>query len=134
MALATVIRDEYSAPFFEAAAEGRLLLRYSPSSDEWSDPDSRICSVSQADDLEWRESSRIGHLVSWTIKPGRTREEVTTPDVVLGIVEMSEGPWLSLWLPEVDQAQLAVGRAVHISFVHPAEGVEGESLPVAQLQ
>lgn len=134
MALATVVRDEYSAPFFEAAAEDRLLLRYSPSSGEWSDPDSRICSVSQADDLEWRESSRTGHLVSWTVKPGRTREGVTTPDVVLGIVEMGEGPWLSLWFPEVDQGQLAVGRTVHIAFMHPAEGVEGESLPVGQLQ
>jgi uncharacterized protein len=34
MALAPVVRDDFSAPFFDASAEGRLLLRYSPSSGE----------------------------------------------------------------------------------------------------
>lgn len=130
MALAPVVRDDFSAPFFEASAEGRLLLRYSPSSDQWSEPAARFCSVTQADDLEWRESAGTGELVSWTIKPGRARDGETTPDTVIGIVELTEGPWLSLWLPEVDQAGLAVGAPVSVSFVQP-EG--SEHLPIAQL-
>lgn len=130
MALAPVVRDDFSAPFFEAAGEGRLLLRFSPSSGEWSEPAARFCSVSQADDLEWRESTGAGTLVSWTIKPGRTRDGETTPDTVIGIVELEEGPWLSLWLPEVDQAALAVGAPVQVRFQQP-EG--SEHLPVAVL-
>lgn len=130
MALAPVVRDDFSAPFFEATAQGRLLLRYSPSSGEWSEPAARFCSVTQADDLEWREASGSGTLVSWTIKPGRTRDGATTPDVVIGIVETDEGPWLSLWLPDADQARLAVGAGVRVGFVQP-EG--SEHLPVGYL-
>lgn len=130
MALAPVVRDDFSAPFFEATGEGRLLLRYSPSSGEWSEPAARFCSVSQAADLEWREASGRGELVSWTVKPGRTKDGVTTPDVVIGIVETEEGPWLSLWLPEVEQGRLKVGARVTIDFVQP-EG--SEHLPVARL-
>jgi len=130
MALAPVVRDDFSAPFFDGTADGRLLLRYSPSSGEWSEPSARFCSVTQAADLEWRASSGRGELVSWTIKPGRTKDDVTTPDVVIGIVELEEGPWLSLWLPEVEQSRLSVGAQVVVDFVQP-EG--SEHLPVARL-
>ena len=130
MALAPVVRDDFSAPFFDATAEGRLLLRYSPSSGQWSEPAARFCSVTQADDLEWREATGRGEIVSWTIKPGRSRDGESTPDVVIGVVELEEGPWLSLWLPDVDQARLAVGATVVVEFVQP-EG--SEHLPVARL-
>lgn len=128
--LAPVVRDDFSAPFFDATAEGRLLLRYSPSSGEWSEPAARFCSVTHADDLEWRESTGRGTVVSWAVKPGRTRDGVTTPDVVVGVIELDEGPWLSVWLPEVDQARLAVGAAAYIGFAQP-EG--SEHLPVGYL-
>lgn len=128
--LAPVVRDDFSAPFFEAAAEGRLLLRFSPSSGEWSEPAAQFCSVTQADDLEWREASGRGRLVSWTVKPGRSRDGETTPDTVIGVVETDEGPWLSLLLPDVDQTALAVDTPVSVEFVQP-EG--SEHLPVAQL-
>lgn len=128
--LKAVVRDDFSTPFFEAAAEGRLMLRFSPSSQEWSEPAARVCSVSQAADLEWREASGVGNLVSWTVKPGRATEERPAMPTVIGIVELEEGPWLPLQLPDVDPAELSVGRAVHVKWVQP-EG--SEHLPVAVL-
>ncbi len=130
MALAAVVRDDHSAPFFEASAEGRLLLRYSPSQDTWSDPAALVCSTTQAADLEWREASGTGRLVTWTVKPGRRRDDVVTPDTVIGIVELDEGPWLTLQFPEAAAADLGVGRAVRVGFVQP-EG--SEHLPVGHL-
>ncbi|MCR1786278.1 OB-fold domain-containing protein [Nocardioides carbamazepini] len=130
MSLAPVVRDDFSAPFFEASAEGRLLLRFSPSSGAWSEPSAMVCSVSQAADLEWREASGRGHLVSWTIKPGRPRDDQPAQDTVIGIVETDEGPWLTLLLPDADVAALAVGAAVEVRFVRP-EG--SEHLPVGRL-
>lgn len=118
---AAVVRDEFSAPFFDAAAEGRLLLRYSPSSGEWSEPAALVCAVTQAADLEWREASGRGELVSWTVKPGRP---------AIGIVELEEGPWLTLLLPGADPATLAVGTPVRVEFVRP-EG--SECLPVGRV-
>lgn len=131
MALAPVVRDDFSAPFFDASAEGRLLLRYSPSSGKWSEPAARVCSVTQAADLEWREASGSGHLVSWTVKPGRPRDGQAGEDVVIGIVETDEGPWLTLVLPDTDPATLGVGARVSVGFVRP-EG--SEALPVGILE
>ncbi len=134
MSLAPVVRDDFSTPFFEASAEGRLLLRYSPSSDAWSEPSALVCSVSQAADLEWREASGRGHLVSLTLKPGRPRDYQPAQDTVIGIVETEEGPWLTLLFPDIVDAAgasvLKVGSPVTVDFVQP-EG--SEHLPVARL-
>lgn len=128
---APVVRDAFSAPFFDAAAEGRLLLRYSPSSGEWSEPSAVVCSVTQADDLEWREASGHGRLVTWTVKPGRSRDGRPAEDAVIGIVETDEGPWLTLLLPDADPGALAVGTPVRVAFARP-EG--GEDVPVGVLE
>lgn len=128
--LAPVVRDDFSAPFFEAAAEGRLLLRFSPSSGAWSEPAARFCSVSQAADLEWREAGGAGRLVTWTVKPGRATEDRPAVPTVIGIVELDEGPWLSLLLPQADPDGLVVDAPVRVAWARP-EG--SEVLPVAVL-
>ena len=129
MSLNPVVRDDFSAPFFDAAARGELMLRFSPSSGEWSEPAAYVCSVSQAADLEWRTASGQGRLVSWTIKPGRAKDDKPAVDTVIGIVEADEGPWLPLQFPDVDRAQLRVGAPVRVEFVQP-EG--GEHFPVGR--
>ncbi len=131
MTLTPVVRDEYSAPFFDAAAEGRLMLRYSPGSGAWSEPAALLCSVTQADDLEWREACGAGELVTWTIKPGRRRtDEERSPDQVIGIVELAEGPWLTLRLVDATGPELRAGMPVRVDFAHP-EG--GEPIPVGRI-
>jgi uncharacterized OB-fold protein len=130
MTLQPVVRDDFSAPFFDAAAEGRLLLRYSPTSGEWSEPSAVVCSVTQSGDLEWREASGRGSLVTWTVKPGRSTPEREAEPWVIGIVELEEGPWLTLALPGADPSLLAVGTPVAVEFVQP-DG--SEHLPVGRL-
>jgi uncharacterized OB-fold protein len=127
--LTPVVRDDYSAPFFDATARGELLLRYSPSSGEWSEPAAMVCSATQAQDLEWRASSGRGELVSWTVKPGRARDDQPAVDTVIGIVELTEGPWLTLQLIDLPPSDLRVGLPVRVDFVQP-EG--GEHLPVGR--
>jgi uncharacterized OB-fold protein len=121
-----VERDPYSAPFFDAAAEGTLLLRYSPSSGEWSEPAAQVCSVTQATDLEWRPAAGTGQLVTWTIKPGR----LSTPDTVVGIVELAEGPWLTVPL-DIPPASLCEGLPIRVTFVRPEDS---EPLPIGTLE
>lgn len=126
--LAAVVRDDFSAPFFDAAAEGRLLLRWSPTSGEWSEPSAIVCSVSQAADLEWREASGAGTVVSWTVKPGRASDDQSAVPTVIAVVELDEGPWLTLQMPGADAVSLRAGTPVRIGWVQP-EG--SEHLPVA---
>lgn len=121
-----VERDPYSAPFFDAAAEGTLLLRYSPSSGEWSEPAAQVCSVTQATDLEWRPATGTGSLVTWTIKPGRE----STSDMVVGIVELAEGPWLAMSL-DISPNDLREGLPIRVAFVRPEDS---EPLPVGTLE
>ncbi|GAA4142185.1 OB-fold domain-containing protein [Actinomadura keratinilytica] len=131
MDLIPVERDEHSAPFFDAAAEGTLLLRYSPSSGEWSEPAAVVCSVTQARDLEWRPAAGTGELVSWTVKPGRRGPDgVRGPAQVIGLVELTEGPWLTLRLVDAAGRKLRAGLPVRVDFVRP-EG--GEPLPVGRV-
>lgn len=131
MTLIPVVRDESSAPFFDAAAEGRLMLRYSPHSGEWSEPGALVCSVTQAADLEWRAAEGTGALVTWTIKPGRRREDGDrSPDQAIGIVELAEGPWLTLRLVDAVGPELRAGMAVRVDF-HRPEG--GEAMPVGRI-
>lgn len=128
--LAPVVRDDHSAPFFEAAAQGRLMLRWSPTSSAWSEPAARVCSHSQADDLEWHEASGRATVVTWTVKPRRPVDGVPGPSTVIVVVETEEGPWLTLQAPGADPAQLREGAEVRIGWVQP-EG--SEHLPVALL-
>lgn len=130
MSLHPLVRDDFSAPFFDAAARGELLLRYSPSSGEWSEPAALVCSVTQADDLEWRPAAGHGRIVSWTVKPGRAKDDKPAVDTVIAIVETDEGPWLTLQFPDADGAALRVDAPVRIDFVQP-EG--GESVPIGRL-
>jgi uncharacterized protein len=131
MTLIPIVRDEHSAPFFDGAAEGRLMLRYSPGSGEWSEPAAMVCSVSQARDLEWRAAAGTGELVSWTIKPGRRGEDGRrAPDQVIGIVELAEGPWLTLRLVDATGPELRAGLPVRVDFARP-EG--GEPMPIGRV-
>lgn len=130
MSLHPLVRDDFSAPFFDSAARGELLLRYSPSSGEWSEPAALVCSATQADDLEWRTAAGRGRIVSWTVKPGRAKDDKPAVDTVIGIVETEEGPWLTLQFPDTDGGALRVDAPVEIDFVRP-EG--GESVPIGRL-
>ncbi|GAA3742283.1 hypothetical protein GCM10022205_31260 [Spinactinospora alkalitolerans] len=130
MPLTPVVRDDHSAPFFDAAAQGRLLLRYSPGSGAWSEPAALVCSATGAADLQWRQAKGEGELVSWTVVPGRAKDGEPAADAVVGVVEMAEGPWLTLRLVDADGSELRAGLPVRVDFVRP-EG--GEAVPVGLL-
>lgn len=129
MDMPPVVRDDHSAPFFDAAARGVLLLRYSPSSGRWSAPSALVCSVTRADDLEWRPASGEGSLVSWTVIPGKAGDGASA-DVTVGLVELAEGVWLPLRLVDAAGVELRAGLPVRVDFVRP-EG--GEAVPVGRV-
>jgi uncharacterized OB-fold protein len=68
--------------------------------------------------------------VTWTVKPGRAKDGRPAVDTIIGVVELAEGPWLTLQLPGADPGRLEVGKPVRVDFVQP-EG--SEYLPVARI-
>jgi uncharacterized protein len=128
VSVAPVIRDEQSAPFFDAAAAGELLLRRCRSCRGWSAPSDVVCSICRSGDLGWEPGTRRGRLVSWTVIPGKPKDGAE--DVCVGLVEVVEGPWLTLRLHGHEEVDPREGAPVDIDFEQP-DG--GEALPVGRL-
>ena len=115
-------RDPASAPWFDAAAEGRLLVRRCPAGHLLA-PATITCPRCGSTDLQWVEASGRGSIASYAVIHRRD----STP-LPVAIVELAEGPWLRMQCQQVDPADLRTGLAVEVRFDRP-EG--GEPVPYA---
>jgi len=124
-----VARDEASAPFYDAAAAGTLLIRRCASCGTLYPPHQRRCPDSEA--LEWVEASGGAVVVSWAV------DHVPPPDPVFatagrttsifGWVELDEGPWMQVAIVDADPETLRAGTRLQVRFVRPGDG---EAIPV----
>ena len=122
------IRDERSAAFFDALAEGRLLLKRCAPHGHLSAAEVLFCAECGSADVAWSESQGRGDVVSWTAIHSRPDENGrTTITTVVGVVELTEGPWLLAPLLVEDPATLSIGDTVILRPLRP-EG-EGEPIP-----
>ena len=128
---AGVTRDEASAPFFDAAAEGRLLIRRCGACGHWIAPYLRMgatierCPACASDAVEWTPAAGTATLVTWTVIHERTDDSTHT----VGVVELAEGPWFTARV-DADPALLAAGAAMAVGFDRPGGG---EPVPVLRL-
>jgi acetyl-CoA acetyltransferase/uncharacterized OB-fold protein len=123
-------RDERSAPFFDAAAADRLLIRRCAKCGRWLAPEAGGCYGCDGEDPGWAAASGHGTLVSWAVLHPRGSPPGQPARTVLALVELDEGPWLHTGLTSTSPAAIAAlraGQRVAASFVHPPEG---ESYPV----
>lgn len=115
-------RDDASADWFDAAADGRLLIR-ACAAGHLSAPQTTTCPACGSTDLSWSEASRNGTLASYAVF--HRRDAGALP---VAIVELDEGPWLRMQIQDADLPALRVGLPVEVRFAAP-EG--GEPLPYA---
>jgi uncharacterized OB-fold protein len=119
------VRDARSAPFFDALGRGTLLLRRCLARGHVSAPEVMFCAVCGDPGLEWTTAHGGGHIVTWTAIHGRPDESGRTEvSVVVGIVELDEGPWLRARLLADDPAAVRSGGRVTL------ECMMGEAEPV----
>jgi uncharacterized protein len=131
MKLSRVFRDERSAGFFEASAQDRLAMRRCTVCGHVGPAHAMVCSSCQSPDLAWTDVQLTGTVVSWVVMHGRAGRDGAMPEPVLIVaVELADGPWLNGRLIDVHTDEVHAGLAVHVSFEHPGEGEEGESVPV----
>ncbi|MGW2329796.1 Zn-ribbon domain-containing OB-fold protein [Streptomyces sp. NPDC001700] len=128
MSVSPLTRDEHSAEFFDAAARGVLLLRWSKECGGYLPPAATVCPCAPLAPLEWRESSGLGEVVTWTVIPARGPDAAAVPPTVVAYVELAEGPWITVRVRNIDPAALRAGHPVRIGFETP-EG--GEAVPIA---
>jgi uncharacterized OB-fold protein len=122
-----VARDESSAAFFAAAAQGVFLISRCPQGHA-SKPQAQQCSQSASVDLRLEPASGRARLISWVVVPGRPTEQHPDPPATIpAIAELEEGPWWWSLLVDADPEQLREGAPLTITFER-AEG--GEPVPV----
>jgi uncharacterized protein len=127
MTVGPVDRDEATAEFFDAAADGRFLLRACPAGHR-SEPAVAQCTSCGSTQLRWEAAGGGAALVSWAVTGSGQPDRASA--TVLVIAELDEGPWWWSQLVNANPAELAAGVRLVISF-RSAEG--GQAVPVFEL-
>ena len=124
------VRDEASAPFFEAARREELYIQRCGDCSHVEPPDARVCTRCEGVALGWIRASGNASLVTWAVvhRPPHPAFADLVP-YVAGIVELEEGPWLYARLLE-PPGSLRPGARMRVVFLHD-EG--DESLPAFSL-
>jgi len=107
-------------PFWQAAAEGRLLLKYCRDCGRAHWYPRTLCPHCHSAALEWRESAGAGSVYSFTVV---RRAE---PPYVLAYVRLDDGPTLLTNIVETDPDSVRIGQRVGLCF-RPAP--EGRAMP-----
>jgi uncharacterized OB-fold protein len=109
-------------PFWEAANENRLLLRYCESCQGWLHPQTTVCGCGTFK-LEWREASGEATLVSYTVTHSvPVSALVEELPFTLLLVRLAEGPQLVSALLGEGHI-LKCGMSMRVWFDRLAEGV-----------
>ena len=111
------IPDEASQPFFDAAREGKLLIKRCNECGEWHDPRKDLCDNCFSEDLAWAEASGRGKIYTFGImhqvlNPGFAGE---VPYNVI-VVELEEGPRLNSNLVGTPNNEIRVDMPVEVTF------------------
>lgn len=110
-----------SAPFWDGLRRHEIWVQFSPSLDAYVFYPRVLAPGTLADDLQWRQISGAGTLVSFAVaqRPVAPQFADAVPHL-LGVVQWDEGPRLATELVGVDAAALRVGMAVSPVFAdHP---------------
>ena len=112
------VKTPTTAPFWDALAQHRIVIQYSPSSQAYVFYPRVRAPRTLANDLEWREISGMGTLYSYTValRPVSPHFADAVPQL-LAIVEWDEGPRFSTEMVNVDPEGLRVGMRVRPVFV-----------------
>lgn len=116
--------DELTAPYWEGAREGKLLLQQCRNCGNTWHPPTPICNRCQSDDIAWRESSGRGAVYSHTIVQHATHVAMQgrTPYLVAQ-VELEEGTRVVANILDCPLEAVRIGMPVEVTFEEIAPGV-----------
>ncbi|MBU8807586.1 Zn-ribbon domain-containing OB-fold protein [Mycolicibacterium goodii] len=122
------VKTTTTTPFWDALAEHRIVIQYSPSTERYVFYPRVLAPGSLADDLEWREISGMGTLYSYTVarRPVGPHFADAVPQLP-AIVQWDEGPRFSTEMVGVASDELMVGMRVRPVFCDRPDAVPGEA-------
>jgi uncharacterized OB-fold protein len=111
------VPDEISAPFFNGARDGKLMLQYCSACDGWSFPVRERCPHCFAAKLEWRAASGKGTLYTFAIM-----HQVMNPGFAGSVpynvsqIDLAEGVRMISNVVGVDNRDLRIGMQLEAVF------------------
>jgi uncharacterized OB-fold protein len=111
-------------PYWEAAREGRLLIKRCTACGEPHFYPRAQCPFCRSPETEWIEASGDGVIYSWTVM------RRATPPLAIAYVTLAEGVTMFTNIVDCAPEDLAVGKAVKASFEARPDGL---TLPVFRL-
>jgi uncharacterized protein len=118
------VPDEGSAPFFDGARAGRLMLQHCGACGDWSWPVRERCPHCFAARLEWRQASGRGSLYTYTIM-----HQVMNPGFASAVpynvaqVDLAEGVRVTSNIVGIDNDALRIGMPLQVVFEQVGEDV-----------
>lgn len=109
-------------PFWDAAAQGRLLLPHCRACGRHFFRPELACTHCFATDWQWVEASGRGSLYSWTLVHKAPAPGFPVP-LVLAVVELDEGPCLFSNLVRVPHEHIRIGMRLRVRFEAVAPGI-----------
>jgi hypothetical protein len=115
------VADDTSAPFFEGAARGALMLQRCRTCSQWAFPITEVCTNCLEADMEWAEASGDATLHTFAVMhrlydPGFAQELPYN----VAIVELAEGPRMNARV-DAPNEDLEVGMALKAAFEQAGE-------------
>ena len=115
--------DNVSAPYWQAGAEGRLVIQQCPNCNHRQFYPRALCTVCAAEP-EWLECTGRGTVHTFTVvrqNGARTfRDEVPYP---IAMVELEEGPLMMGAITDCDADSVTIGMPVEVHFVKAADDI-----------
>lgn len=110
------VEDE-TRPFWDAAAEGRLLIQRCDACGEWQYYPRPFCKRCWSEDVQWAEASGRGTLYTFSV----VRRNDLPPfgdrvPYVPAIVDLDEGPRMMTEVVDADPDTLEIGTALVVDF------------------
>lgn len=120
-----------SQPFWDGLRERKIVIQYSPSSEQWVFYPRVNAPGTLANDLEWREISGRATLYTYTLTSRPTGAPWTNKQPqCLAIIELAEGPRMTTELVNVADAVLRIGMDVEPVF----EDIPGADITMLRYQ
>jgi len=114
------VQDQVSAPWFEAAAKGKLLLQRDPQTGKVQMyPRGHVLGAPDRAP-EWAEASGRAKLHTYTVVKRSLHKQFTVP-FTIAIVDLEEGARVTSWIVDVPEDQLRCDMPLKVVFreIHP---------------
>jgi len=122
-----------SRPYWDAAREGRLLIRKCKACGELHFMPRYLCPNCWSDQLEWVESAGKGNVHSFTvIRRAPLPEFAARVPYVVALIELDEGPRMMANVLGDNALEVRIGTRVGVTFEDRGEGAMVPQFQIAQ--